>query len=475
MATTISTQRITILDLTHDEQKSLDELIVQWRAKRPRNNLRSAFYDMTNSDQVLMSNQIPAVIRRRKFVLGWSAIAVDKLNRRCNIEDFYDVNGANLESLGLSDFARENRLTSEISQAGVSSLIHAVSWLVTIQGDVQSDEPAVMTLAKDATTATGMWDTRRRGMRSFLSISDLDDGGEPIGMTMYLNNLNVIMTKRDGRWYVDRRAHIYGVPVDPMRYKQRLGRPFGSSRISRAVMSIHTQALGSMIRADVNGEAYSLSRYVLLGATEEAFKNADGSPKAAWQAAWDAVWAVGDDMDAEAVAPGLGRADIKRFSGETPEPQLAHLRMLAQMFSGETGIPIGELGLIGDANPTSAEALQVSRDDLIAEAELTTDGWSPDVSSAVTRALKMRNGGNVPASLDLRPTWRNPMHVARAQAADAGSKILDKFPWLAETEVGLELSGLSPDQIRRAKSERTRANGRTVIDKLIERGNGNVA
>lgn len=475
MATTISTQRVTILDLTHEEQKHLDELIVQWRAKRPRNNLRSAFYDMTNSEQVLMSNQIPAVIRRRKFVLGWSAIAVDKLNRRCNIEDFYDANGADLDALGFPEFARENRLTSEISQAGVSSLIHAVSWLVTIQGDVQAGEPAVLTLAKDATTATGMWDVRRRAMRSFLSINDLDDGGEPIGMTMYLHNVNVIMTKKDGGWTVDRRTHAHGVPVDPLRYKPRLGRPFGSSRISRAVMSIHMQALGAMIRADVNGEAYSLSRYVLLGATEEAFKNADGSPKAAWQAAWDAVWAVGDDMDAEARAPGLGRADIKRFSGETPEPQLAHLRMLAQNFSGETGIPIGELGLIGDANPTSAEALQVSRDDLVAEAELTTDGWAPDLSSAVTRALKMRNGNRVPDDLDLRPVWRNPMHVARAQAADAGSKILDKFPWLAETEVGLELSGLSPDQIRRAKSERQRANGRDVLNQIVERRSGNVA
>src|SRR5690606_571390 len=126
------------------------------------------------------------------------------------------------------------------------------------------------------------------------------------------------------------------------RYQPRLGRPMGRSRITRAVMSIHMQALATMIRADVNGEAYSLPRFVLLGATEEAFKNADGSPKAAWRAAWDAVWAIGDDDDA---APGLERADIKQFNGQSPEPQNAHLRMLAQMLSGETGVPIGELGM----------------------------------------------------------------------------------------------------------------------------------
>jgi hypothetical protein len=457
---------IRIPGLNDYEQGQLDELVLQWRAKRPRNNLRAAFYDMTNSERSLMSNQVPAVIRRRKFVLGWSAIAVDKLNRRCNLNGIYDAAGHDLDDLGLDDLVRRNRLTGEISRAGLSSLKHSVSWLVTTQGDTSAGEPPVLINARDAVTATGIWDTRLRALRSFLSITALDDDGEPVEMTMYLFNLNVLLRKENGSWKVDRRKHIYGVPVDPLVYKADVGRPFGRSRISRSVMSIHMQALGAMIRADVNGEAYSLSRYVLLGATEEAFKNADGSPKPAWQAAWDAVWAVGDD-DAAAVP----RADVKRFSGESPEPQLAHLRMLAQQFSGETGIPIGELGLLNDANPTSADALTVGKDDLFAEAEQTTDGWSPDISSCITRALTMLNG-DVPADLDIREDWRNPRYVSRASEADAASKVIDKFPWLAETEVGLELAGLSPDQIKRALAEKRTAQARQLLGRLTERPSG---
>ncbi|HKY57671.1 MAG TPA: phage portal protein [Aeromicrobium sp.] len=452
---------ITILDLTDDEQDALNELVLQWRAKRTRNNLRSAFYDMKNSERSLMSAQVPNVVRRRRFVLGWSAIAVDKLNRRCNLDGFYDAGGVDLNSLGLADLQRENRLTAELSQGGVSSLIHAVSWLVTTQGDVDAGEPEVLINARSAATATGIWNPRRRAITSFLSINALDDKGEPTAMTMYLHNLNVIMVKENGAWSVDRRDHTYGVPVDPMRYKPRVERPYGSSRITRSVMSLHIQALAAMIRADVNGEAYSLPRYVLLGATEEAFKNADGSPKSTWEAAWDAVWAVGDDEDAT-----NPRADVKQFTGSSPEPQNAHLRMLAQMMSGETGIPIGEFGLIGDANPTSAEALQVSRDDLIAEAEQTTDNWSPDISSAVTRALRMLNRSDIPENLDVRGIWRNPMHVSRAAAADAGTKTIDKIPWLADTEVGMELMGLSTEQIRRALAERRRGQGRSVLEAL---------
>jgi hypothetical protein len=466
----MDTQLIHISALSHDEQNVLDQLVQQWRSKRRRNNLRAAFYDMKNSERSLMTQNVPTVIRQRRFVLGWSAIAVDKLNRRCNLEGFYDANGADLDSLGLGDYIKGNRLLSEVSQAGISSLIHAVAWLVTTQGDTEAGEPEVLTVARDASSATGLWDTRRRALSAFLSIHDFDDSGEPVDMTMYLPNLNVMMTKGGGRWVVTRRDHAFGVPVDPMRYKPRIGRPFGSSRISRAVMSMHMQALAAMIRADVNGEAYSLPRYALLGVTEESFQNADGSPKAAWQAAWDAVWAIGDDEDAT-----TPRADVKQFTGQSPEPQNAHLRMLAQMFSGETGIPIGELGIIGDANPTSAEALQVSRDDLIAEAERTTDDWTPDLSSAITRALAMRNGDGLAESLDVRPLWRNPMHVARAQAADAGTKILGQLPWLADTSVGLELVGLTPDQARRAQAERQRANGLQVLQRLTGASGANGA
>jgi hypothetical protein len=454
--------RIRVPDLTHQEQDALDELVMQWRAKRPRNNLRSALYDMKNSERHLMAQAVPDVVKRRRFVLGWSALAVDKLNRRCNLDNFYDVAGNDLGSLGLPEIMRDNRLTSELSQGGVSSLIHAVAWLVTTQGDTQADEPAVLINARDASTATGFWDTRRRAMRSFLSLTDFDDQGEPVGMVMYLPNLNVDMVKVAGRWVVTRREHVYGVPVDPMRYNPRLGRPFGRSRITRAVMSIHMQALAAMIRADVNGEAYSLPRYVLLGATEEAFQNADGSPKPAWQAAWDAVWAIGDDEDASSP-----RADVKQFNGQSPEPQNAHLRMLAQMFSGETSISIGELGIIGDANPTSAEALTVAKDDLIAEAEQTTDTWSPDIASAVTRALAMLNRGSLPDNLEIKPKWRNPMYVSRAAAADAGTKVLTQVPWLADSEVGLEILGLSRDQIDRAMRDKRRLGGSKVIDQLL--------
>jgi hypothetical protein len=51
---------------------------------------------MQNSERRLMGPNVPAVIRQRSFVLGWSSTAVDKLNRRCNLDGFYEANGIDL-------------------------------------------------------------------------------------------------------------------------------------------------------------------------------------------------------------------------------------------------------------------------------------------------------------------------------------------------------------------------------------------
>ena len=42
--------QIRVPDLTDADQATLNELVAQWREKRPRNNLRSGFYDPNGYD-----------------------------------------------------------------------------------------------------------------------------------------------------------------------------------------------------------------------------------------------------------------------------------------------------------------------------------------------------------------------------------------------------------------------------------------
>lgn len=456
-------ETITIPDLTDDEQAALTANWTQLQAKAQRNMIRSAYYDGKNAVRDL-GIALPDNCRQLAIVLGWAAKAVDVLNDRCVLEGFVSP-GAELDSFGLVDLWADNMLDVEAPQVSVSSLIHATAFLIAHQGDEDAGEPPVLITAKDGLSGTGQWDPRRRSLGSFLSIIDSDDKG-PTELILYLPDL-IVTCRRDGaKWDVQRSEHVYGVPVEPLVYRPRLARPFGSSRISRAVMSLHDSAIRTALRSEVTAELYSVPQRVLLGAGEDAFKDADGNPIPKWRFIMGRIWGLPDDEDAT-----QPRADIKEFSSANQDPHVAQLRAWAQLFAGETSIPVSSLGISTEANPASAEAYYASREDLIKAAESTTDGWTPAWRRTMIRGLQMLNGWTdeqIPAEVRaLRPRWRNPATPSRAAAADAASKTLDKFPWLAETPLGLELYGFDQEFIERALAERRRLQGSGAVQAIL--------
>ena len=454
-------ERITIPELSEEEQGTFDVLWNQLQAKAERNLLRASYYDGKRAIRQV-GTVIPPQYYRLGMVLGWSAKAVDILARRCNLDRFVWPDG-NLEDLGERDIRESNHLLAEVSSGLISSLIHGTSFLVTTQGDQAAGEPPALIHAKDAMNATGEWNARRRRLDNLLSITSRDDQGKPTSFALYLDGETITAVLDSDGWEIERSVHPWGVPADPLVYKPRVGRPFGTSRISRAVMSLHDQALRTVIRMEGHADVYSFPEMWLLGADENIFKNPDGTAKASWQIMLGRIKAIPDDDDA-----ATPRADVKQFSAASPQPHIDQLKQQAQLFSGETSIPLTSLGVSDMTNPTSADSYIASREDLIAEAEGATDDWAPPLRRTITRALAIANDlDEVPpewASIDTK--WRSPLYLSRAAAADAGAKQLSAVPWLADTEVGLELLGLDEQQITRAMADKRRAAGRALIATL---------
>jgi len=221
-----------------------------------------------------------------------------------------------------------------------------------------------------------------------------------------------------------------------------------------------------------HADTYSFPEMWMLGADESIFKNPDGTPKTSFQVMLGRVKGIPDDE--EATTP---RADVKQFQASSPTPHIDQLKQQAQLFSGETSIPLTSLGVSDMSNPTSADSYVASREDLIARAEAATDDYSRPLRRAMARALAMQNGlKEIPKEwASIAPKWRSPMYLSRAQHADAGAKQLAAVPWLAETEVGLELLGLDEQQIARAMSDKRRAEGRTILKTLAQRGAATLA
>lgn len=456
-------EAIRVPGLSDDENVTVNALAEKLRLVQRHNRKRSDLYDGKQAIRQVGS-VIPPQYYKLGLALGWASKGVDGLGRRCNLDGMVWADG-DLASLGMQELADSNFLYSELSQARTDSLIHGLSYLITTQGD--DDEPAALVHAKDALNATGEWNNRKRRLDNLLSVTSWDRN-RITGFVLYLDGLTINADKVDGSWQVARSEHPWHVPVDPLIYKPRTSKRMGRSRISRAAISHQYAALRALIRLEGHMDIYAIPQLILLGANESMFKNADGSYKAAWQVALGRVLGVPDDDDP--VQGSTGRADVKHIAAQSPEPHLADLNALAKLSAREYDLPDSDFALTDMANPTSEGAYINSRENLLAEAEGATDDWSVPIRRSVTRALAIQNGlSDVPtewASIDTK--WRNPVYLSRAAEADAGAKQVAAGPdWLRNTRVGLELIGLSKQQIELAEAERDLMRGRDSAAQII--------
>jgi hypothetical protein len=461
----VTFEKLSVPGLSDDELVTLNLCAEELYRKNPRNLLRSSYYDGKRAVQQV-GTVIPPQYANIGIALGWAAKGVDGLGRRCNLDGMVWPDG-DLGSLGMSELEESNFLLSEISQGRTDSLIHGVSYLITTKGDEDAGEPAALVHAKDALNAYGEWNVRRRALDSLLSVTSREDG-RITGFVLYLDGLTINADKRDGAWSVSRSEHAFGVPADPLVYRPRGSRRMGKSRITRPVMAHQSSALRALVRLEGHMDVYTIPKMILLGADEGIFKNADGSAKASWQIALGRTFGIPDDDDA-----ANPRADVKQFDAMSPEPHLAQLNALAKLMARETDLPDSDFALTDMANPTSADSYNASRENLIAEAEGAMDDWSVPIRRTVNRALAIQNGLTaVPDEWrSIEAKWRSPIYLSKAAAADAGAKQISVVPWLAETEVGLELLGLDEQQIRRAMADKRRAAGRAVVAALTPQTN----
>jgi hypothetical protein len=440
----VTFEKITVPGLRDDEDRTLNLLAEQLDAKKRRNELRSAYYDGKRAIESI-GGVIPPQYGQIGIALGWAAKGVDGLARRCNLDKFVWTDG-DLDALGMPLLEDSNFLLSEIAQARTDSLIHGVSYLVTTRG--ADNEPAALVHARDALSATGEWSVRRRRLDNLLSVTSRKDN-KITGFVLYLDGLTITADHTDGKWEVERSTHSFGVPAEPLVYRPRSSRRMGKSRITRPLMSHQDSALRALVRLEAHMDIYTI-------------------PKTSWQIALARAFGIPDSLDQQ---QDNQRADVKQFSAESPEPHLADLNALAKLAARETDLPDADFALSDMANPTSEGSYIAGRDNLIAEAEGAMDDWSISIRRSVTTALAIQNGeSSIPeswAAIDTK--WRSPLYLSRSAAADAGSKQIGAAPWLADTEVGLELLGLDEQQIRRALAEKQRVTGRDVVAALANR------
>lgn len=459
---------LTVPGLSDDEQLTLNHLVGQLKAKEPRNLLRQRLYDNQEVARRI-GDTIPAAYFNMGIVLGWVGKAVDGLGRRCTLERFVWADG-DLDDLGSRQVWDDNDLRSEINSAKVSSLVHGPSFLVNTTG--MDGEPKSLVHVRDALNATGDWNPRRRRMDNLLSVLDRDERGEIAEFALYLDGLTVTGVKDGGAWEVDHQEHSWGVPVEVMVYKPRVGRAMGASRITRPLIGLQKQAVRALIRLEGHMDIYSYPDFWLLGALAKDVKGDADANVAAMAAALGRIRGIPDLPvdDPNARDSNLDRADVKQFPASAPTPNLAQLNTLAKLFARESSLPDSALAITDFSNPTSADSYDASQYELIAEADGAVEDWSPAVKRSHLRSLAILNGETeIPREwLTIEPKWRDRRYVSPSAQADAGSKIVPLIA-AAQSEVELELLGLDEQQIKRVMADKRRNRGTGVLSEIRDR------
>lgn len=442
-----------------DELDLIRQLFTTLAEKQPRNLVRSMYFDAKMP--LRPTGNIPEeAMRKIAAVLDWPEKAVSALTERSVFEGFVTPGGTQ-DPFELGSVLDANRFDLELPQAITSAYKHSCSFITTTLGDVQAGDPKVVVMARSAEWSTAIWDKRRRVVSAALTVNETTVDGQPSDMDVWLPDVVLSMTRRpSGSWTTERRRNPLGeVLIESLAYDPQLDRPFGRSRISRPVMNITDHALSTIVRTEISADFYAAPRMMALGVTKDAFANGK------WQAAIDRWFAITKDEDGDTPT-------VQQFPQMTMQPLTELYRMYATQFSGATGVPVANLGIVTD-NPPSAEALYADDRRLVNTAKRQNRIMASSLRRVAQKVVRLRDESELTPELQqIDAAWANPAFTSPTAAADALQKLALVFPWMGESEVALEFAGFSQTEITRLLSDKRRAQTSNALSALSALGRG---
>jgi len=453
--TTADITGLRIDNVTDDERDAIRQLISTWSGRRTRNLKRSLYYDAEQAFKDL-GLMLPPQLKNAKFRLGWATQAVRAAATRSRFEGFRLPGSEDPFELG--EILWANRFRLELSQGIVSAYKHGMSLATVAKGD--DGESKVQIQMHSAESSAAIWDRRARRIASALTISTMKED-KPSEFIVYLPTIILRCSRNQmGRWTTERIPNAIGRTLAvPLTYDPQLGKPFGRSRITNPVMDLTDMAVRAYVRMEGNAEFYSSPQLAIEGIDPEAFGEVSESKK--FKLAMDRLIALTRDADGNAPS-------IKQLQQATMTPHSDMLRTVASAFSGETGIPLAELGILHD-NPSSAEAMLTAERKLMLEVGNQNDVvLSEAVTQIGTLAVMVRDGLTEPPkdAWKLSARFADPEFRSMSANADAYVKLAGANPDLASSPVLLETI-FDEDQVDRILDERKKAQAGGALMQLL--------
>ena len=422
--------------------------------------LSRLYYDCLNVVPSL-GISVPPELESLRGILGWCSAGVDARSERLTVMGFRMPGQTEVDD-ELQVVWQENDLDAESTITHDDAMICGRTFVI-VGTDTDRDVPLITTEAPE--NMFGSWDVRRRDLSAaYQTYIDQDPMSQTYMRqlaTFYTRGSTVQLVSGERGWEVqDRNDHEQGfVPVRMFAHRPTIRNRYGSSVMNAAWRNTQDRACRTLVRSEVAGEFFATLKIFLLGVTEQAFKNSDGSLATAWETFIGRLSALAADEHGNL-------PQVKEVRGESPDGFISTLDHAAQIMSGHTGLPPQYHGIFSDGNPASADAIRMSDFRLKTTADRLSVSFGNDWEAVMRMAMRVR-GGLPEGSERLETDWAytgiptpnaDAVTVTTQMAAGAVPPTSDD---------ALAAMGWTPVQRERIKAERKKMQGLAVLDAAV--------
>jgi len=402
----------------------IDYLRGKLARRSTRVDLRYRYYEMKNRVRRITA-LIPPEFAGMTYTLGWCAKAVDSVADRM-VFDRFDG-----DDLLMNEIYSQNNADVLFDSAVLSALISSCCFLGIDRG--ADGYPTVECI--DGGNATGIIDPTTGLLTEGYAVLKRGEEGQPLLEAYYLPG-RTLYYENGGKEPTDELTHRAPYPLlAPVIYRPDARRPFGHSRISRFCMDITQNALRTLLRTEVGAEFYSIPQKYVVGLSQKAkFDN--------HAATLSSFLKITKDEDGD-------KPTIGQFQQQSMTPHLDHMKMLASMFAGETGLTLDDLGFT-TGNPQSFEAIRASHEMLRLTARKAQRNLGVGFLNAGYLAACVRDDTAYERRIiaKTKPAWQpifEPDAAAMGAIGDAIYKVNQAYPdFMGENNIR-RLTGLESD------------------------------
>lgn len=442
--------------LPSDHRDTADALLDVNRTHRARNERLVDYYEGDVSPSPIGIEPLPDDVRVDAHC-DWPRKAVTSVSERSRLDGFVFANDARDESL--ERVVRDNGLVGAYNRHVHSELIHGCMFATVGRWGGRC-----VIRFHTAETSAGIWDDSEGRLGAGLVVADTSRTSwsprraVPVQVNMHLPGL-VVMFRRQGvsEWSWEELPTPLDRPaMEAFAYRPTGLKPFGCSRIDKTVMSITDAVIRTLQNMEVSSALYASPQKALLGLTDEAY---DALTQSKMQAYLTRILLATKDDDGDTPT-------LTQLAAASPQPYIDLIRSYAMLFSGATGVPLNSLGIVQD-NPSSAQAIESSREDICIAAQDLNESNGESLRAVALMAMAVEGDCGIDGLTDAQRTvvakFADPSMPSIVSQADAAVKVASVAPWVAESDVFLEMLGFDEGQRRRLATARAMASTNNLL------------